>query len=129
MEKNDLNITADAVSKRFGEASDYDEDSVVSESVPLHFRGTQDDKHDMLVLGRKQVLRRHFNFFTMLGFSSTVMTAWEILPIVSVFPLEDGGLPIIFWAAVIGAIGLAFVYASLAEVASMLVLPVARESW
>ncbi|KAK1090478.1 hypothetical protein LTR48_008223, partial [Friedmanniomyces endolithicus] len=73
----------------------------------------------MLLLGKKQVLRRNFNFLTMLGFSSTVMTAWEILPIISVFALEDGGLPIVFWAAIVGTVGLSFVYASLAEVASM----------
>ena len=106
------------------EVNDSDSDQVVvSKNVPAKYRGTQADKQDMLVLGRKQVLRRHFNFLTMFGFSSTVMTAWEILPIISVFPLEDGGLPIIFWGAIVGAIGLAFVYASLAEAASMSVSP------
>ncbi|KAF2719686.1 amino acid transporter-like protein [Polychaeton citri CBS 116435] len=97
----------------------YADECDVSPTIPEKFRGTRADTQDMVVLGKKQVLRRSFNFFTMLGFSSTVMTAWEILPIIAVFPLEDGGLPIIFWGAVAGAIGLGFVYASLAEVASM----------
>ena len=116
MEKSNLNVREDP-------AGSWDDNSldnlVVSEDVPTKYRGTRADKHDMLVLGRKQVLRRNFTFPTMLGFSSTVMTAWEILPVIAVFPLEDGGLPIIFWGAVIGAVGLLFVYASLAEVASM----------
>lgn len=116
MEKSNLNVDEDLVGR--WEENDLD-DIVVSDTVPLKYRGTQADKHDMLVLGRKQVLRRNFTFPTMLGFSSTVMTAWEILPIIAVFPLEDGGLPIIFWGALAGAIGLSFVYASLAEVASM----------
>ena len=118
MEK-DLNITAHGVAEINDPDSDQVDEVVVSKNVPEKYRGTQADKYDMLVLGRKQVLRRNFNFLTMFGFSSTVMTAWEILPIISVFALEDGGLPIIFWGAMIGAIGLAFVYASLAEVASM----------
>jgi len=99
--------------------SEHDDDKVVSQTLPERFRGTTTDRHDMLVLGKKQVLRRNFNFVTMLGFSSTVMTAWEILPIISVFALEDGGLPIVFWAAIMGTVGLSLVYASLAEVASM----------
>lgn len=113
MEKNDLTVS------EHRESGGIDEDTVVSEHVPVKYRGTQADRHDMLVLGKKQVLRRNFNFLTMLGFSSTVMTAWEILPIISVFALEDGGLPIIFWGSIIGAIGLVSVYASLAEAASM----------
>ena len=116
MEKSSLNIGEEPVAG--WEDSDLD-NLVVSEDVPKKYRGTQADKLDMLVLGRKQVLRRNFNFPTMLGFNSTVMTAWEILPIIAIFPLEDGGLPIIFWGALVGAIGLSFVYASLAEMASM----------
>lgn len=118
MEK-DLNIQEHVVADVNDADSEQLDDIVVSKNVPEKYRGTQMDKQDMLTLGRKQVLRRNFNFLTMFGFSSTVMTAWEILPIISVFPLEDGGLPTIFWGAVIGAVGLVFVYASLAEVASM----------
>lgn len=55
----------------------------------------------------------------MLGFASTVMVAWEILPVISVYALQDGGTPIIFWGLVAGIIGMTFVYASLAEMASM----------
>jgi hypothetical protein len=39
--------------------------------VPARFRGTAADQRDMVVLGRKQVLRRNFRFTTILGFAST----------------------------------------------------------
>ena len=42
-------------------------EAVVSDSVPVRFRGTRADKHDMLVLGRKQVLRRNFRALIALG--------------------------------------------------------------
>ncbi|KAK3652950.1 hypothetical protein LTR56_004898 [Elasticomyces elasticus] len=88
-------------------------------TVPAKYRGTDADKDDMVVLGRVQVLRRNFNFPTMLGFASTVLVAWEILPVISVYALEDGGTAIIFWGLIAGIIGMTFVYASLAEMASM----------
>ncbi len=119
MDTKETDIVAVSPYRDAQSPSEHDDDKVVSKSVPEKFRGTTTDRHDMLLLGKKQVLRRNFNFLTMLGFSSTVMTAWEILPIISVFALEDGGLPIVFWAAIVGTVGLSFVYASLAEVASM----------
>lgn len=116
MSKNELNISE---SPREGGFDGYGDDKVVSNNVPEKYRGTATDQHDMLVLGKKQVLRRNFKFVTMLGFASTVMVAWEILPVISVFALEDGGTPIIFWGLIIATIGMTFVYASLAEMASM----------
>ena len=65
MEKSSLNIGEDPVAR--WEDNDLD-NNVVSEAVPAKYRGTHADKHDMLVLGRKQVLRRNFTFPTMLGF-------------------------------------------------------------
>ncbi|KAK4506653.1 hypothetical protein PRZ48_000385 [Zasmidium cellare] len=73
----------------------------------------------MNILGKKQVLRRNFKFFTMLGFASTVMVSWEWLPIISIYALQDGGLPIVFWSLIAGCLGMSLVYASLAEMASM----------
>ncbi|KAK5130535.1 hypothetical protein LTR08_001965 [Meristemomyces frigidus] len=116
MSKNELNI---AESPRDGEHGIYDDDKAVPGDVPAKYRGTATDQHDMLVLGKKQVLRRNFKFITMLGFASTVMVAWEILPIITVFALEDGGTPIIFWGLILATVGMTFVYASLAEMASM----------
>jgi choline transport protein len=65
--------------------------------IPSRYRGTATDKRDMMVLGKKQVLRvseinqphrlsswinlskRNFKFITMLGFASTVTASWEFL--------------------------------------------------
>lgn len=69
-------------------------------TVPEKYKGTSADQNDMSILGRKQVLRRNFKFTTILGFASTVLVAWEILPVISVYALENGGPAIIFWSLV-----------------------------
>lgn len=56
-----------------------DHEDVVSHTVPHKYRGTAADQHDMITLGKKQVLRRNFKFITMLGFGSTVICSWEIV--------------------------------------------------
>jgi hypothetical protein len=54
--------------------------------VPDEFKGTDADAHDMIVMGKKQVLRRNFGFVTMLGFASTCVASWEGV-LAFVFPL------------------------------------------
>jgi hypothetical protein len=46
-------------------------------NVPDKFKGTDADAHDMIVMGKEQVLRRNFGFVTMLGFASTCVASWE----------------------------------------------------
>lgn len=46
--------------------------SSIKEHVPKTYQGTAADRHEMSMLGKKQVLRRQFKFMTMLGFASTV---------------------------------------------------------
>ena len=59
-----------------GHLVNYNGEKVFEDTnVPEKYRGTAADQHDMAVLGKKQVLRRNFNFITMLGFASTVMVA------------------------------------------------------
>ena len=113
MSKNDLEVVE--------APSDVSDGAKVfsGSTVPEKYRGTTADQHDMAVLGKKQVLRRNFKFMTTLGFASTVMVAWEILPVISVFALTDGGTAILFWALIVGTVGMSLVYASLAEMASM----------
>lgn len=76
-----------------------DASKVVANHIPHKYAGTDFDKHDMSMLGKKQVLRRQFKFSTMLGFASTVMVAWEFILIVSPFSLVNGGTPSVFWGA------------------------------
>lgn len=45
-----------------------------------------------------------------------------MLPVLSVYALQDGGTAIVFWALIAGVIGMTFVYTSLAEMASMWVV-------
>ncbi|KAK0342335.1 hypothetical protein LTR91_008381 [Friedmanniomyces endolithicus] len=70
-----------------------DDDKAYGRDVPIKYRGTETDRLDMSMLGKTQVLRRQFKFWTMLGFASTVMVAWEFCLLVSPFSLEDGGTP------------------------------------
>lgn len=101
------------------DVQDGEKDDIKADLVPEKFRGTSADKKDMSVLGRKQVLRRNFKFITMLGFASTVMASWEILLPLFTFVLTDGGTALLFWGFIAVVSGLLFVYASLAELASM----------
>lgn len=74
MSKDEYNITE---TFRDGGLVGSDHDEIISCDVPAKYRGTATDQHDMLVLGKKQVLRRNFKFVTMLGFASTAMVAWR----------------------------------------------------
>jgi len=98
---------------------DHDGDGAVSASIPEKYRGTAADRHDMRVLGRRQVLQRNFSGVTMLGFASMVMVAWEAVLFIAPYPLLDGGSACMFWGLIIAPICMTFVYLSLAELASM----------
>lgn len=49
------------------------------------------------------------------------MVGWETLPLYVLYALIDGGKPIFFWGLLVAPVGMALVYASLSEVASMCV--------
>ncbi|KAI6915138.1 amino acid transporter-like protein [Hortaea werneckii] len=101
----------------------------ISSSVPTKYRGTAADARDMKILGKTQVLRRNFRFITMLGFASTVMASWEVLLVLFKLILVDGGTPNLFWGFLVDACGMLFVYASLAELASMSPTAGGQISW
>lgn len=44
---------------------------IAATTIPEKYRGTRADQDDMVLLGKKQVLRRNFKFTTILGFAST----------------------------------------------------------
>ncbi|KAF2731622.1 amino acid transporter [Polyplosphaeria fusca] len=98
---------------------DDEKDDVYDSNVPVRYRGTSNDKRDMNMLGKRQVLRRNFKFVTMLAFASTVMASWEVLLPLFTFVLTDGGTPALFWGFIIVTCGQLLVYASIAECASM----------
>lgn len=103
----------------FHDAISEDKQSIVMPSVPAKYQGTSADQKDMMVLGKKQVLRRNFRFITMLGFGSTVICSWEVILPVFSFVLTDGGYGSLFWGFIGVTIGMLLVYASLAEMVSM----------
>jgi len=58
----------------------------------------------------------------MLGFASTVMASWEVLLVLFKLTLMTGGFPNLFWGFIVNVCGMLFVYASIAELASMYVV-------
>jgi hypothetical protein len=59
----------------------YDKQDVPSSaarSLPDKFKGTKNDQDDMVLLGKKQVLRRNFKFTSILGFASTGRSCQEV---------------------------------------------------
>jgi len=94
-------------------------DDAVDTSIPERYRGTNADRNDMVVLGKRQVLRRNFKLLTMTGFASMVVCAWEGLLPLSTFILIDGGPALLFWGFWCVAAGMTLVYLSVAEIASM----------
>jgi hypothetical protein len=63
----------------------------------------------------------------MLGFASTVMASWEVLLVLFKLTLLTGGFPNLFWGFIVNVCGMLFVYASIAELASMCVTNLVTE--
>lgn len=81
-----ITTQGDQCGKEYAVRSDLVEekldDVVVVEAVPSRYRGTEKDKRDMLVQGKRQEFRRDFRLLTMTGFASMVVCAWEgLLPL------------------------------------------------
>lgn len=53
-----------------------------STTIPDKFKGTKNDQNDMVLLGKKQVLRRNFRFTTILGFASTGRSCKQVSTVV-----------------------------------------------
>ena len=107
------------VSKHEAVVTAEDLDGVVEYHVEKKFEGTDSDKLDMKILGRTQETRRIFSWITMLGFGSTLIVTWEAL-LSSMFAIiSNGGTAGMFWGFLIVICGYLLVYASLAEMASM----------
>ncbi|KXL48511.1 hypothetical protein M433DRAFT_76050 [Acidomyces richmondensis BFW] len=81
--------------------------------------GTEKDAQEMERLGKQQQLNRNFRFISILGFSSTAMSTWEIVMSSTIFGLLNGGLGGVVWGFFIVWMGYCSVFASLAEMASM----------
>ncbi|ERF69373.1 hypothetical protein EPUS_08645 [Endocarpon pusillum Z07020] len=99
-------------------------------NVPKKHRGTDADRRDMQIHGRKQELHRIFGFVSMMGFGSTLICTWEILLAAAVTSsLTNGGTAGLLWGFVIVAVAFMFIYASLAEMASMSPVSCGQYHW
>ncbi|KAK5025079.1 hypothetical protein LTR13_010639 [Exophiala sideris] len=105
-------------SKEASQADAYADDEPRADSKQS-MRGTAADAHDMQVLGKTQELNRNFRFISILGFSCTAMSTWEITLSSSTFGLINGGLPGLVWGYFIVWAGYFTVFASIAELSSM----------
>lgn len=70
-------------------------------------------------LGKRPLLNRSFGFMSSLGLSCTVLLSWEGILVTSVPTFLSGGSGGVVWAFLIGWVGMASVYASVAELASI----------
>lgn len=108
-------------SSPYAESTDKEQENVIANAVPERYRGTDQDRQDMIVQGKQQELRRNFKLLTMTGFASMVVCAWEgLLPLFN-YVLLDGGTALMFWGFICVGITMAMVYLSVAEIASMYV--------
>ncbi|KAF7508647.1 hypothetical protein GJ744_009039 [Endocarpon pusillum] len=99
-------------------------------NVPKKYRGTDADRLDMRIHGRKQELHRIFGFASMMGFGSVLICTWELILAGAVtVALINGGTAGLFWGFIIVAIAFLFIYASLAEMASMSPVSCGQYHW
>ncbi|KAB5555054.1 amino acid permease [Coniochaeta sp. 2T2.1] len=81
--------------------------------------GTNNDDHDMRMLGRVQQLNRNFRFISTLGFACTLMSTWEIALMTCTFALINGGPSGLVWGYFIVWMGYLLVFATISEMASI----------
>ncbi|KAH7130341.1 amino acid transporter-like protein [Dendryphion nanum] len=77
------------------------------------------DERELAKVGKKGVLRRNFAFFSILGFSCTLIITWEGMLSVFVFGLFNGGPGGLIYGFLFVWLGYAAVVASMGELVSM----------
>ncbi|QIW96459.1 hypothetical protein AMS68_001977 [Peltaster fructicola] len=81
--------------------------------------GNDQDRVDMLRLGRKQELLRTFRFFSVLAFVVILQSTWEGVLLTSQLSFGEGGLAGSIYLFISVWLGMVAVIASIAEMASM----------
>ena len=84
--------------------------------------GTRHDVHDMSRMGKRQELRRNFRFISIVGFIMVLQSTWESVLLAAQYGLINGGTAGLIWMTVGVIVGALCMIASLAEIASMLVV-------
>ena len=84
--------------------------------------GTRHDVHDMNRMGKRQELRRSFRFVSIVGFVMVLQSTWEGVLLAAQYGLVNGGTAGVIWMTVGVIVGALCMIASIAEMASMLVV-------
>lgn len=79
---------------------------------------TPHDIRDMDALGLSPRFKRRFKFVAMVGFSSTVVVAWQNVLATFGFAFYNGGTGGLFWTFIFSITAMTLVYLSLAELSS-----------
>ena len=77
------------------------------------------DAQEMALMGKVQQLKRNFGFWSILGFSATLMVTWEGILCVFVYGLTDGGPAGLVYGFLFCWLGYLAVVSSMAELVSM----------
>ncbi|PSK55252.1 Choline transport protein [Elsinoe australis] len=81
--------------------------------------GVEDDRRDMLRMGKKQEMRRTFQFFSIWGYAVILGNTWEFALVTGVLSLTQGGPAGAIWMFLATCFGMFFVMLSMAEMASI----------
>lgn len=84
--------------------------------------GTRYDGYNMNRMGKRQELRRNFRFLSIVGFIMVLQSTWESVLLAAQYGLINGGTAGLIWMTTGVIVGALCMIASLAEVASMLVV-------
>ncbi|RDW82675.1 amino acid transporter I-2 [Coleophoma cylindrospora] len=77
------------------------------------------DAADLAGVGKRQQLGRRFGFWSMLGFTTTMMCTWEAVLFANLTGLVDGAGPTLIYGFIFSWVGSLATAASMAELASM----------
>ncbi|PNS17723.1 Choline transport protein [Sphaceloma murrayae] len=81
--------------------------------------GVEGDRRDMHRMGKKQEMRRTFDFFSIWGYAVILGNTWEFSLVTGVLSLAQGGPAGAIWMFLTTCFGMFFVMLSMAEMASI----------
>ncbi|KAG8623576.1 hypothetical protein KVT40_008552 [Elsinoe batatas] len=89
------------------------------DTIAFEKMGVEHDRQDMLRMGKKQEMRRSFQFFSIWGYAVILGNTWEFALVTGVLSLTQGGPAGAIWMFLATCFGMFFVMLSMAEMASI----------
>ncbi|KAJ5895013.1 hypothetical protein N7495_006704 [Penicillium taxi] len=90
---------------------------------------TAQDEKDMERLGKSQQFKRNFKFYSILGFTTTLMATWESILLTSNYGLTDGGRAGMIYVYIASFVGFFAAVISMAEIASIAPTSAGQYHW